>query len=167
MITPQEVCEVLRAHLGSALLTQHPDFSEFLAAKLSGYPQERPPFEELRSALEQDIFSAVHAFSQRKMLVQRDDGQWVRIALAEFADIADALMELIFMRLLVTPEHYREIFAYMNGNPERPYLSALKALYLRYGAIMPKEERALLVRILKEQYPKEAYSAWLSPEEKG
>lgn len=159
-VDAQEVCALLRPYLGGEALEANEDFLYFLSGKLTGYPRQRPSFEQLREALEQDLVKAVYTFSKRTMNLRMDDGTWRHFVLADFYQIADALMESVFARLCVGEESYRELLEYASMHPS---LSALKTLYLRYKSYVRDEERAILIRLITEQYDPLLYERWLSP----
>jgi hypothetical protein len=159
-IPAREIETFLGGYLGGAALAANPDFAPFLARKMISCLYTHTPFGQMRDALEQDLLMAVYAFSQKTMNLRMDDGKWRHFVLADFRPLADSLMGIPFSHMDVCEDTYRELLSYASMYQS---LSALKALYLRYGAYQKETERAIIVRLIVEQYAPADYENWLSP----
>ena len=92
------------------------------------------------------------------MAVRLDDGRLLRVRMQDLPDVADAAMGALFEGMTVYSVNYQTLKDYSLRTGS---LSAMRVLYLRYGAFQPPEEKALMARIIRERYPRERYAAWL------
>ena len=157
MIAQAQVMIVLRPWLGGSLMAALPALPGEIAARLSGFSMERDA-ERMAKEMDSLLFRAVRYATGGSMLAQMDDGGYVRIRLEDFADMADELMLLVFDEFPTDSRHFLFLRDYSMRHPS---LSALRALYTRFGSFQSAQELAAIAAVAKDCYRPFRWQSWL------
>lgn len=156
-VTPEQIREVLRPSLGSAVLEQT-GLSEGAARLLLRFAPYRETLEDLAQRVESYLFDTLYGFLGDDMTVMTDDGQLRRIRMRELPRLADDVMGVLFDHMQVYSIAYEKLKDYSLRSGS---LSAMRVLYQKYDAFQPAEEKELIARIIRDNYPPERYADWL------
>lgn len=159
-MTQQELTGILRFHLGSAALGAEPDFARFLTSKLNVCLYTDTSLEEIRNGVEQDLLVLIYAVSRKTMRIYMEDGSCKTWTMKALGELIDCVMEAVFMHLEVNEDHFRALLSYVMNHQSR---TALRVLYLCYGAYQQPRERETIIRLITEQFDTKDYQSWLSP----
>ena len=162
MIESWHVREALRSRLGSSLVDE-PGFSDPLSALLNSYASYKDTLPGLASRVEETLFNMLYNRLGPGMAVRMNDGSTRRIRTSELKDAADDVMGVLFENMKVYSVSYDALHAYMM---ETGSFSAMKTLYTRFAALMPPDERAFLIRIIRDSRPRAEWEEWLIPDQR-
>ena len=158
MIAKAQVIAALRPWLGgplsAALEAQMEEITHWLNA-WSPRQEQKALAEEIDSLL----VRAVHEVTRGRMLLQLEDGSWVRIRLEEFAAMADDVLYPLLITLPVDAEH---LLLLREFSMQHASLSALRVLYTRYAALHTPEELRAIASFTKKCYPPFRWREWLA-----
>ena len=156
-VTTGQVAEVLRPYLGTPLVEETP-LCEGAARVINAYAPYRDTLADLAGQLERYLFDALYTLLGAQMTVRLDDGRLVRIRMRELPELADEALGAMFDGMRVYSVNYDNLneYAMRAGS-----LSAMRVLYQKYADFQTSEERALMVRIIRERYPAWRYALWL------
>ena len=160
MISQGQVVNLLGPWLGPPLLEALQPMMGDIAGRLNGFSIRRCG-DTLADSLDSLLFSAVREATDGSMLARLEDGSFVRIRVEDFSEMADELMYLIFQEFPLDGEHLRFLRDYSMG---RASLSALRALYVRFGAWHTPGELAAIASVVKSCYPPFRWRGWLLEE---
>ena len=157
MISQAQVTELLTPWLGGPLLSVLEPMTGDIAGRLNGCSIGRNA-ETLADELDSLLFRSVRSATEGSMLVQLPDDTFVRVQVQDFAVMADELMWLIFQGFPTDSEHFQFLREYSLCHAS---LSALRALYTRFGAQQSPKELAAIVSVVKSCYPPFRWREWL------
>ncbi|MBQ8655284.1 MAG: hypothetical protein IJ507_10155 [Clostridia bacterium] len=161
MIRISDVRRALRPALGSDMV-DGTDVAEQAAHTLRSYAPYRDTFETLSERLKNVLFNALYTSVGPSMTVRLDNGRMERIRLGDLEAIADDCMYALFDGLTVYSVNFQNLKDYTLRSES---LSALRVLWEKYDAFQSGEEKALMARIIRENYPPERYRGWLPEQE--
>lgn len=145
-ISTEEVRASLRERLGDALAAA---VAEDAASALRTYEPLRTDLDALAKLVEKHLFRALYRELGVRMVYIRDDGQRARLGTEELPALADCAMGALFHRLHATPANYALLHDYAMRTGS---LAALYTLCHRYAHLQPKEETAVMERILLDRH---------------
>ena len=157
-VRTDSVREALRPYLGSAMV-YGTDVAEQAAQALRTYAPYRDELEDVAERVRRALFDCLYGALGPRMAVRLDDGRMLRIRMQDLPEVADAAMDALFEGMTVYSVNYQTLKDYSLRTGS---LSAMRALYLRYDAFQPPEEKALMARVIRERYPRERYEGWLA-----
>ena len=157
MIAQAQVMIVLRPWLGAPLLEALVPLTEEIASRLNGCSIRRG-MDTLAEEVDSALFRGVHRATEGSMLARLDDGGCVRIRLEDVSAMADELMLLVFQAFPVDGAHLLFLRDYSLTHPS---LSALRALYTRFGALQSPGELAAIASVARKCYPPFRWRDWL------
>ena len=157
MISQAQVRQVLSPWLGNPLLNAMEPLTGDITGRLNGYSIHRGA-DALADDLDSLLFRAVRGATEGSMLAQLPDGTFVRVQVEDFAVMADELMFLPFRDFPNDGEHLQFLRDYSLRHAS---LSALRALYTRFGAQQSPKELAAIVSVVKSCYPPFRWREWL------
>ena len=157
MIAESQVMIVLRPWLGAGLSQALTPLMGDIATRLNAYSSRQAP-EQLARDLDSRLFNAVREATRGAMLVQVDDGGWVRVRVEDFAVMADELLLLIFEEFPVDAQHLLLLREY---SLRRASLSALRALYTRFASLQSPQELQAIASVARSCYPPFRWRQWL------
>ena len=158
MIAQAQVLITLRPWLGDSMLNALEGIEVEIAARLNGFSMEREG-DTLSSQLDSLLFRAVHQVTGGRMLIQLEDGGFVRVRLEDFSDMADELMYLVFSEFPLDSRHFLYLKDY---SMQKASLAALRALYTRFGPYQSAQELAAIASVAKSCYRPFRCQSWLS-----
>lgn len=156
-IRTDRVREALRPFVGSETLSRC-GVAEASAELLRRFPPHQQPLEALERQLQETIFGELYALLGPRMTFRLDDGRPSRILMAQLPDVADSVLGVLFDSLPADESTLELLRSYAMRTTS---LSAMRALLLRFGDRQSAEERAILARIIRDNYPPERYADWL------
>lgn len=156
-LTLDAVRAALRPVLGSAVV-DGTDLCARTADELRTFAPYRDTLEGLAKRLEDVLFDALYDAAGENMTIRLDDGSTRRIRMRDLPAVADEAMGAMFDGMEVYSVSYAKLkdYAMRAGS-----LSAMRVLVQRYAAFQSDEERAVQLRIIRENFPKERYEHWL------
>lgn len=157
-IEQADVERVLRPWLGSLFLNAHP-LADIITEKLSNYSPYRQDFDSLRSELEVLLITKLNSLTGGSLTVILDNYRSRRLGQAAIADMTDDLMGVIFDKLTPFSANFLKINEYSLHNES---LNALRVLYQKYASFYSPDEFAFMVQMIRNVYPEERYSGWLT-----
>lgn len=156
-VTAEQVAQVLRPSLGAAVLEQT-GLCEGAARLLLRFAPYRETLEELAQRVESYLFDTLYGFLGDDMTVMTDGGELRRIRMRDLPQLADDVMGVLFDSMQVYSITYEKLKDYSLRSGS---LSAMRVLYQKFDAFQPAEEKELIARIIRDNYPPERYAAWL------
>jgi len=104
------------------------------------------------------LFGSLYDALGANMTFRLDNGEYRRIYMRDLPALADETMGALFECLETYSVNRQALkdYAMQSGS-----ISAVRVLLQRYHAQLPAEERELLARIVRENYPPERYADWL------
>ena len=159
-ITQDDVFFLLEPLVGLPLLLAHSELSSDIAAMLSEYDWrgEEPP-DALCTRIEGALFNGIYSYTNGKMSVVDARGKHKKVYTDALAQMAEALMGPVFERFPICRATYEILNDYAL---RRLSLPALRRLYTGFSDMVEPMNRALFARVLKENFPPEAYQDWLA-----
>lgn len=157
MISQAQVRQILTPWLGSPLLNALDPLTADITGRLNGYSIRRGT-DNLVDELDSLLFRGVRGATEGNMLAQLPDGTFVRVQVEDFAVMADELMFLCFREFPNDGEHLQFLRDYSLRHAS---LSALRALYTRFGAQQSPKELSAIVSVVKSCYPPFRWREWL------
>ena len=157
MVAEGQVMVVLRPWLGVRLSrTLEPLMGE-ISRKLNAYSSRQEP-DPLAQEIDSLLFFAVRDATMGSMLIQLEDGGWVRMRVEDFATMADELLYLVFAEFPVDSQHLLLLREY---SMRRASLAALRVLYTRFRDLQTREELSTSAAVAKSCYPPFRWREWL------
>ena len=160
MISIRSLRESLRESFGS-VLAEDPGFCEGLSAILRTFVPFQDSLEDLSRRVEDYLFNALYERLGPGMTLRREDGSPRRVMMSDLPMAADAALYPLFLSLRADGAHADLLRGFWMRSGS---LSALRALYLRFGEFLSPGEMDLLERILRETVPPGLLEKWLRPE---
>jgi len=158
-ITQDDVFFLLEPLVGLPLLLKHSELSSDLAALLTAYDwRAETALDALFRQVERTLFNRIYDYTDGKMEVQDARGKTKKVTTEALEQVAEALMGPLFERFPVCERTFELLNAYALRHLSLP---ALKRLYTGFAQQLQPMNRSLLVRIVTENFPEEAYREWL------
>jgi hypothetical protein len=158
-ITHDDVFFLLEPLVGLPLLLLHSELPQDITELLRAYDwQGKVSLDQLKASLESALFNGIYTYTGGRMMVEDTLGNAHKIHTDQLAQMAETLLEPVFARLPRTQAAYELLNDYALRHLSLP---ALKQLYLGYADRLPPQNHAIFTRIITENFPKEAYNAWL------
>ena len=158
MVAKAQVLSALVPWLGSALALRLDDAVETVTRRLNAW-SPRMDLAELARGIDSLLFRAVREATQGKMLIQLEDGGWVRVRVEDFSIMADDALYPLFASLPRDAEHLLYLREY---SMRCESLSCLKAQYLCYGEYQSPQELQAIAAFVKKCYPAYRWRGWLN-----
>lgn len=156
-IRTARVREALAPQLGTATLSRT-TVAEQAAELLRQFSPHQQTIESLSQRLCEMLFGELYACLGPHMTLQLDDGRQARIRVADLPDLADSALGVLFESLPGSDETLHLLRDYAMRTTS---LAAMRALLIRFAERQSPDERAILTRIIRDNYPPERYAAWL------
>ena len=153
----QAVERVLRPWVGSMLLSATP-LAPDIAGILRSFAPYRQTFEELKEAVEHELFTSISRVTGGNMCIVLDDYGTRRLKLRDMQWMTDDVMGLVFDSLTIFSANFQKLNEYALREES---LAALRVLYLKYQKFFTPEQFDFLVRMIKTIHPPERYESWL------
>ena len=111
-------------------------------------------FDRVKECIFGDLYDALG----QGMVLTLENGVRLRIRLKDVDTLADTALGVLLDELpaSVLPLEALRSFALQSG-----LLCAMRVLLQRYGSVLPRMERDMLIRIVKENHPADRYADWL------
>ena len=156
-IHAEDVQAALAPLLGVRFVTGTP-LCEHAAQVMRDYVPGRMTLAEVQSELKYAIFGDLYDALGQGMLLQLENGVRLRLRLKDVDTLTDEALGVLLDSLAAQgmPLYELRDFAMQSG-----LLSAMRVLLQRFGADMVPMERAMFVRIIRENFPPDRYQAWL------
>ena len=151
---------VLRPYLGSDMV-DGTNVPEEAAHVLRAYAPYRDTLEDLAQRLNRVLFDALYAVLGPRMAVRLDNGDFIRIRMQDIPELADAAMGALFDSMTVYSVSFQTLKDYSLRTGS---LSAMRVLYQKYDDFQSPEEKQLMARIIRDNYPRNRYESWLKDE---
>ena len=157
-VTAEQVAQALRPSLGSAVLEQIDAFPVITYTRAAAAELRTRIGKELAQRVESYLFDTLYGYLGDDMTVKTDSGELRRIRMRELPQLADDVMGVLFDSMQVYSITYTKLKDY---SLHAGSLSAMRVLYQKFDAFQPPEEKELIARIIRDNYPPERYAAWL------
>lgn len=161
MIAPESVRQALKPWLGSAFLGAQQALCGQLAMMLFAFRPRRDNLARLQQEMDNLLFMAVREATQARMALEMDNGQLIRLRIADFTLMADELLYLLFEQLDRTEANQALIREYSMRSGS---LSALRALYLLYRGLQSREENDTIRRVITTCHEPWRFRHWIDTE---
>ena len=156
-VTAYEVRDTLLPTLGREL-AEDEVLCGTLAQMLQSYNPTTQTLEELAQSLTEPIFDRLYEHLGETMRLRREDGTVVRIYLKDLPGLADDVMGALFDSMPVYSASFQILKDY---SVRAGSLSAMRVLYQKFGQFQTEEEQEIMVRVIRERYPRIRYESWL------
>jgi len=156
-IRTASVQQALIPRLGSALML-NTSLAEHAANALRSFSPYKSTLEELLALVTRRLQDDLQAILGPSMTVRLDDGRLHNILLSELPELADEVMGVLFDAMTITPGNEAALKYYAM---QQLSLSALRVLLLKYDRSQSEDEKFIMRRIVRDNYPPERYSSWL------
>lgn len=152
-----DVCAALEPMLGAQFVRTTPLCGN-AADVLSTFAPSCMTLEDMFARVKDRIFGDLYEALGPGMVLTLESGIRLRLRLRDVDTLADETLGVLLDALpaSVIPLEALRSFALQTG-----YLCGMRVLLQRYGAVLPRMERDMLVRIVKENHPADRYAAWL------
>ena len=156
-IRPEDVRAVFAPLLGPRFVDGTP-LCYRTAECLRLYAPSCMTLQDMYARVRECIFGELYAALGQGMLLTLESGVRLRLRLKDIDTLAD---EALGVLLDVLPGDQLPL-AFLRGFAlESGLLCAMRVLLQRYGSVLPSMERDMLIRIIKENHPKDRYARWL------
>ncbi len=156
-VRAEDVRAALEPMLGTRFVAATP-LCEHAAACLRQFAPARMSLGDMYLRVKDSIFGDLYEALGQGMLLTLENGVRLRIRLRDIDTLADEALGVLLDALPadVLPLENLRSFALDSG-----LLCAMRVLLQRYGTVLPRMERDMFVRIIRENHPADRYSAWL------
>lgn len=156
-ISAADVGAALSPMLGIRFVTTTP-LCDHAAECLRQYAPTRMSLTDMYAQVKECIFGDLYAALGQGMVLTFENGVRLRIRLRDVDTLADAALGVLLDELpaSVLPLENLRSFALQSG-----LLCAMRVLLQRYGTALPRMEKNMFVRIIRENHPADRYSDWL------
>lgn len=156
-ISAADVGAALSPMLGVRFVTTTP-LCDHAAECLRQYAPARMSLTDMYAQVKECIFGDLYAALGQGMVLTLENGVRLRIRLRDVDTLADAALGVLLDELpaSVLPLENLRSFALQSG-----LLCAMRVLLQRYGTALPRMEKDMFVRIIRENHPADRYSDWL------
>lgn len=156
-ISAADVGAALSPMLGVRFVTTTPLCAK-AAECLQQYAPARMSLNDMYAQVKECIFGALYEALGQGMVLTLENGVRLRIRLRDVDTLADAALGALLDELpaSVLPLENLRSFALQSG-----LLCAMRVLLQRYGTALPRMEKDMFVRIIRENHPADRYSDWL------
>lgn len=161
VIRLEDVVDALRPWVGS-LIAENTQLAPGAADILRSYAPYKESTQQLAKRLDSYLFTALHTLLGRSMTITLDNGRDVRLLVSNLAYIADDLLGVLFASLSPYSVNYLMIKDYSMTHES---LAALRVLYQKYDEFQSQEEKNLMARIIRQNYPLWRYERWLKEDD--
>lgn len=157
VIRAEDVCAALEPMLGTRFVSTTP-LCAHAAECLRHFAPSRMSLEDMFSRVRECIFGDLYEALGQGMLLTLESGVRLRIRLRDIDTLADEALGVLLDELPadLLPLDALRSFALQSG-----LLCAMRVLLQRYGTVLPRMEKDMLVRIVRENHPADRYSGWL------
>ena len=156
-VSAADVAAALEPMLGARFIAATPLCSH-AADCLRQYSPARISLGDMFTQVKESIFGDLYNALGQGMLLTLENGVRLRIRLRDIDTLADTALGVLLDELpaSVLPLEALRSFALQSG-----LLCAMRVLLQRYGTALPRMEKDMFVRIVKENHPADRYSDWL------
>lgn len=156
-IATEQLVDRLQPILGDFVVYRTP-LCHVLSQMMSGYQLAATSFPDMAKALEREIFRGLYSALGEKMTVIHPSGETRRIRMSQMEELADEVLGVWMDNLPVTAYSHGVIkeYAMTAGS-----VAAMRTLLTKYREFDPLEERALMIRLLRDGYPAHRTCSWL------
>ena len=156
-INAADVRAALEPMLGTSFVHATPLCAD-AAEVLSLFAPSCMTLEDMFLKVKDCIFGELYEALGPGMVLTLESGVRLRLRLRDVDTLADTALGVLLDALpaSVIPLETLRSFALQTG-----YLCGMRVLLQRYGTVLPRMERDMLVRIVKENHPADRYAAWL------
>lgn len=156
-ISAADVAAALMPMLGVRFVTTTP-LCEHAAECLRQYAPARMSLGDMFARVKESIFGDLYAALGQGMVLTLESGVRLRIRLRDVDTLADTALGVLLDELpaSILPLEALRSFALQSG-----LLCAMRVLLQRYGTALPRMEKDMFVRIVKENHPADRYADWL------
>lgn len=156
-IRAEDVCMALEPMLGTRFVYTTP-LCAHAAECLRQFAPSRMTLGDMYIQVKDCIFGDLYEALGQGMLLTLESGVRLRIRLRDVDTLADEALGVLLGALSadLLPLDALRSFALQSG-----LLCAMRVLLQRYGAVLPRMEKDMLVRIVKENHPADRYASWL------
>lgn len=157
-IRTEAVCAALAPMLGERFVTGTPLCAN-AADCLRRYAPSCMTLTDMYAQVKECIFGDLYETLGQGMLLTLETGVRLRLRLRDIDTLADEALGVLLDALSadVLPLEALRSFALQSG-----LLCAMRVLLQRYGAVLPRMERDMFIRIIRENHPADRYSHWLA-----
>lgn len=156
-IRTASVQQALIPRLGSALMC-NTSLAEHAANALRSFSPYKGTLEELAELVSQRLLDDLQAILGPSMTVRLDDGRLQNILLSDLPELADDVMGVLFDAMTISPANEAALKYYAM---QQTSLAALRVLLVKYDRSQSEDEKFIMRRIVRDNYPPERYSGWL------
>lgn len=156
-ISAADVGAALAPMLGTQFVMTTP-LCAHAAECLRQYAPARMSLGDMYTQVKETIFGDLYEALGQGMVLTLESGVRLRIRLRDVDTLADTALGVLLDELpaSVLPLEALRSFALQSG-----LLCAMRVLLQRYGTALPRMEKDMFVRIIKENHPADRYSDWL------
>lgn len=157
-IQTEDVRAALSPMLGERFVMQTP-LCAHAADCLRRYVPSCMTLGEMFTRVQECIFGDLYDALGQGMVLTLENGVRLRIRMRDVDTLADTALGVLLDALpgdQLPLEHLRS-FALQSG-----LLCAMRVLLQRYGTVLPRMERDMLIRIVRENHPADRYADWLA-----
>ena len=156
-IREEDVRTALEPMLGTRFVTTTPlcaHTAECLRQYIPGRTQPGDLFPLVREVIFGDMYQALG----QDMVLTLESGVRLRIRLRDIDTLADAALGVLLDAL---PANRLPLEALREFALDSGLLCAMRVLLQRYGTVLPRMEKDMFIRIVKENHPADRYISWL------
>lgn len=156
-IRTEDVRTALAPMLGERFVTQTP-VCQHTADCLRRYAPSCMTLGDMFKRVQECIFGDLYEALGQGMVLTLESGVRLRIRIRDVETLADAALGVLLDALPADqlPLEALRSFALQSG-----LLCAMRVLLQRYGTVLPRMEREMLIRIVRENHPADRYADWL------
>lgn len=156
-IRAEDVCAALEPMLGARFVASTP-LCAHAAECLCHFAPTRMSLEDMFAQVRECIFGDLYAALGQGMVLTLESGIRLRIRLRDIDTLADTALGVLLDELPadLLPLDALRSFALQSG-----LLCAMRVLLQRYGTVLPRMEKDMFVRIVRENHPADRYAGWL------
>lgn len=156
-IRTASVQQALIPRLGSALM-MNTSLAEHIANALRGFSAYKSTLEELAEQVLERLEHDLYAILGPSMTIRLDDGRLYTIRQNDLPELADDVMGVLFDAMTICPENEAALKYYAM---QQTSLAALRVLLIKYDKSQSEQEKLIMRRIVRDNYPPERYCQWL------
>lgn len=157
LIRTASIQQALIPRLGSALML-NTSLAEHAANALRSFSPYKGSLEELAELVTQRLYSDLSTILGPGMTVRLDDGSLRCLRAADLPELTDDVMGVLFDAMTISPANEAALKYYAM---QQTSLSALRVLLVKYDRSQSEDEKFIMRRIVRDNYPPERYSSWL------
>ena len=157
-INADSVRAALEPMLGARFVSTTPLCAN-AAECLRHYAPSRMSLSDMFAQVKECIFGNLYEALGQGMLLTLENGVRLRIRLRDVDTLADEALGVLLDALPadILPLEALRSFALQSG-----LLSPMRVILQRYGSALPRMERDMFSRIIRENHPADRYASWLT-----